>query len=263
MIQYNFSGRGAIVTGAGTGIGFEIARKLTAAGAAVLLNDIDEETANRATQRIVAETGGRCLPVVGDSSDIAFIRSTVEYAVSRFGRLDYVVANAGITTFGKFLDYPPEAFNRLVSVNLQGTFFLAQAAARQMRDQGFGGRLVFMSSVTGHQGHPDLAAYGMTKAGIEMLARALALELGQYGVTINAIAPGATLTERTALELPDYAGTWGKMVPTGKASTPEDIANTALFLLSPGASQITGQTLVVDGGWTTTSPTPDRWEPKF
>jgi glucose 1-dehydrogenase len=141
-------------------------------------------------------------------------------------------------------------------LNLRGSFFLAQAAARQMRAQGTGGRIVLMSSVTGHQAVPYLSAYGMTKAGLEMLARALVLELSPHGITINCVAPGATLTPRNLQDDPNYAESWGRILPTRRVGTPEDIANAALFLLSPQSGQITGQTIVVDGGWTAISPTP-------
>jgi len=255
----DFENKVAIVTGAGAGIGFEIARQLALRGAAVLLNDIDAKVAKGAADRITEE-GGRCSHIVGDSSDISFIQRMVDGAVEKFGRLDIAVANAGITTFGKFMEYRPEDFQRLTAVNLQGTFFLAQAAARQMREQGDGGRILFMSSVTGHRAAPQLAAYGMTKAAIEMLARALPAELSQYGITINAIAPGATLTERTAQEMPNYAEAWGGVIPTGRSNTTGDIAHTALFLLSPQARQINGQTIIVDGGWTGTAPTPEGFE---
>jgi len=119
-----------------------------------------------------------------------------------------------------------------------------------MKDQGDGGRVVLMSSITGIKSYPSLAAYSMTKAALRMLARSLVLVLGPHRITINAIAPGATLTERTAMEEPDYAGAWGKLLPTGNVGKPEDMAQTCLFLLSGEAAHINGQTLVVDGGWT-------------
>lgn len=257
----NFKQKTALITGAGLGIGFEIARQLAEQGASVLLNDIDADRASAAVEKI-QETGGRCVALAGDAGDIGFIRGMVDRAVEEFGELDIAIANAGITTFGDFLDYEAEAFQTLIDVNLRGTFFLAQAAARQMKKQGKGGRILFTSSVTGIQAHPELAAYGMTKAGIQMLARALGAELGSLGITVNAIAPGATVTERTLENDPRYAETWSGMVPTGRACTPEDIAKAALFLCSPDAGQITGQTLVVDGGWTATSPSPDKFVSK-
>lgn len=250
-----FHNKTAIVTGAGVGIGFEIARQLSAQGAAVVLNDLDPALAAEAACHISAE-GGQVLPVPGNVSDLAVLQNLVNEAVARFGSLDIAVANAGITTYADFFEYTPAQFQQLVAVNLQGSFFLAQFAARQMKAQGTGGRILFMSSVTGHQSHRGLATYGMTKAGLEMLARGLVLELAHHQITVNAIAPGATLTERTTGD-PGYAETWQRITPTGRAATVEDIANAALFLVSPQAGQITGQTLVVDGGWTAVSPQPD------
>ncbi len=253
MATGRFTGKTAIITGAGQGIGFEIARQLAAEGAAVLLNDIDETL----TAHAVAQIGktGYCLACPGDSGDLAFIDRIVERAVSETGTLDIVIANAGITLFGDFLNYTSESFHRVMSVNLGGTFFLAQAAAKQLIRQGYGGSLLFTSSVTGHQAHKDLAAYGMSKAALEMLAKHLVLELSPYGINVNTIAPGATLTERTA-EDAEYAATWASITPMGRAATPADIAAAALFLVSDHARHITGQTLVVDGGWTTVSPSP-------
>lgn len=260
MIAYSYRNKTAVITGAGTGIGFEIARRLASAGAAVLLNDIDEGLAAQAAESI-RQQGGNCLPLSGDASDLGVIDQMVKTAVREFGRLDFAVANAGITTFGSFLDYEPERFQRLVSVNLQGSFFLAQAAARQMVEQRTGGRILFMSSVTGHQAHPNLAAYGMTKAALEMLARSLGVELAPHGITVNAVAPGATLTERTMRLEPDYKATWDRLTPTGTVSMPGDIAHAALFLLSDNARQVTGQSLTVDGGWSAVSPAPDQDAP--
>lgn len=255
LLEKTFHNKTAIITGAGTGIGFEIAKQLASQGAAVVLNDLDANLAKKAAESI-ASAGGKVLPVAGDASDLSLLQNLVNEAVAAFGHLDIAVANAGVTTYGDFFEYTPEQFQQLVAVNLQGSFFLAQFAARQMRKQGTDGRILFMSSVTGHQSHRHLATYGMTKAGLEMLARGLVLELAPHQITVNAIAPGATLTERTTDD-PGYAEIWRKITPTGRAATVEDIAHAALFLLSPQAGHITGQTLVVDGGWTAVSPQPD------
>jgi NAD(P)-dependent dehydrogenase (short-subunit alcohol dehydrogenase family) len=250
----SFDKKVAIVTGAGQGIGLEICRRLCAAGANVILNDVDTELAKQAALEM-NNAGGVCIAVPGDSSDLSIIEQMVETAVSNFGKLDIAIANAGITLFGDFFSYTPEAFSRVMQVNLNGTFFLAQAAAKQMKTQTAGGRLLFMSSVTGHQAHRNLAAYGMSKAAVEMLARNLVIEVSRFGITVNCIAPGATATERT-LEDPDYEKTWARITPTGRAATVQDIASTAMFLVSDEASQITGQTILVDGGWSAVSPDP-------
>lgn len=250
-----FEGKVAIVTGAGQGIGFEIARQLASEGARVLLNDVDASLADEASARIRAQEPGTCQPLAGDSGDVTFCRALVAEAVARFGRLDIVVANAGITLFGDFLTYPPESFFKVMQVNLGGTFFLAQAAAQQLKQQGSGGALLFTSSVTGHQAHKQLAAYGMSKAALEMLAKSLVIELSAYGITVNTVAPGATLTERTQHD-PAYETTWRQLTPLGRPATVADIAQAALFLVSDHARHITGQSLVVDGGWTSISPGP-------
>jgi glucose 1-dehydrogenase len=250
-----FTNKTAIVTGAGQGIGFEIAKQLAAAGASVVLNDIDAELSEKAAIRICETTSGKCISIPGDSGDTDFIQQLVAKAVSHFGHLDIAIANAGITLFGDFLTYPPESFRRVMEVNLTGSFFLAQAAARQMKEQATGGALLFMSSVTGHQAHKNLAAYSMSKAALEMLAKNLVIELSDHQITINTIAPGATLTERT-LDDPGYAAIWSKLTPMGRAATVSNIAEAALFLVSDKARHITGQTLVIDGGWTSVSPSP-------
>jgi glucose 1-dehydrogenase len=253
--KMTFKDKVAIVTGAGQGIGFEICKQLSAQGAKVLLNDIDEDLTKNAVKNIIEATNGECLTSTGDSSDLKFIQKMVDIAVAKFGHLDIVIANAGITLFGDFFTYPSESFFRVMQVNLGGTFFLAQAAANVMKLQSTGGSLLFMSSVTGHQAHKNLAAYGMSKAALEMLAKNLVIELSEYKINVNTIAPGATLTERT-LDDPEYAKTWSAITPMGRPAYVSDIASTALFLVSEQAKHITGQNLVVDGGWTSISPSP-------
>ena len=145
--------------------------------------------------------------------------------------------------------------NNLLKVNLFGTFFLTQEVAKQMVSQANGGSILLTSSVTGHQAHKYLAAYGMTKAAIEQLAKNLVIDLSPHQININTIVPGATLTERT-LQDDEYIKTWSRITPTGKPATVQDIANAALFLVSPHSRQITGQSLIIDGGWTSVGVSP-------
>lgn len=250
----NYKGKSAIVTGAAQGIGFEIARQLATNGASVVLNDIDHALTAKAVKHIQKENGV-CVGVPGDASAISVIKEMITASVDSFGSVDIAIANAGITSFGEFLNYTPDSFAELMQVNLAGSFFLAQLAAKQMIRQEKGGRILFMSSVTGHQAHKNLAAYGMSKAALEMLAKHLVVELSEYHITVNTVAPGATNTERTSNDK-EYESTWSRITPLGKPASVSDIANAVLFLVSPAASHITGQSLVVDGGWTSVSPSP-------
>jgi len=251
----DFTGLTAIVTGAGNGIGFEVAKQLAMNGASVVMNDIDGELVAASSAKINALGAGQTYPFAGDAGDVAVIAHLVNVVVEKFGRLDIAIANAGITLFGDFLEYQPEALQSVMRVNLQGSFFLAQQAAKQMIKQQSGGSILFMSSVTGHQAHKNLAAYGMTKAALEMLGKNLVIELSPYNITVNTVAPGATLTERT-LEDAEYKATWSRITPMGRPATVEDVANAVLFMVSPKARHITGQNIVVDGGWTAVSVSP-------
>jgi 3-oxoacyl-[acyl-carrier protein] reductase len=252
-----FSGKAALITGAGAGIGYALCQAFASAEATVALNDIDPTLCQKAAQQINDTLGvERVYPYTCDVADVEAVRSMFQRFVDTAGRLDIVVANAGITNYGEFLTYTPEALDRLMGVNLRGSFFTAQTAARIMIDAHIPGRIILMSSVTGIQALVNLGAYGITKAGIRMMAKSIALEVGKYGITANAISPGEILTERTLLDDPDLERNWASVTPIGRVGYVDDIVAAALYLASPEARHVTGQTLVVDGGWTLQSPLP-------
>ncbi|SFT68796.1 Enoyl-(Acyl carrier protein) reductase [Algoriphagus locisalis] len=245
----------AIITGAGQGIGLAIAEKLAAQSVNLILNDLEEGLITEACKRISHIHGVSALAVSGDSSSEEVIEAMIQAGVRNFGSIDILVANSGITLFGAFLEYSRADFMEVTRVNQAGTFFLAQAAAKVMKDQPNGGALLFTSSVTAHQSHENLGAYAMSKAAIEMLAKNLVLELAPFKIRVNTIAPGATVTNRTILD-PDYEKTWSEITPLGRPASVRDIANAAAFLVSDEAKHITGQTLIIDGGWSSVSPSP-------
>ena len=245
-----FTNKVAIVTGAGSGIGYTIAEQLAQEGATVVINDVDKSLAQSAAQRI----GATAMP--GDMSSLTDIQALVDDTLSQHGRIDLLVANAGVTHFGDFFDVTPEEFQQVVDLNLRGTFFLVQAVARHLRDQQRSGSMVLMSSIIGLRSYPNLAVYSMTKAALNALSRSLVLDLVPHGITLNTLIPGATLTERTQHEGENYERTWSALNPNGRVGNTRDMANATLFLLSDEARHITGQTLTVDGGWTAVGRNP-------
>lgn len=245
------------MTGAGTGIGLAICRALAAEGATVALNDVDPALAARASADVNSELDAdHVLPFTADVADTSAVRQLVAEVDGRWGRLDLAVANAGVSRFAAFLEEEPEALRQLVTVNLEGTFFTLQAAARAMVSRAVPGRLVLIGSVMAQRTLPGLAGYAATKAAVGQLASLLAVELGPHGITVNTVAPGPTLTERTAAEREDYENAWVQVTPNGRIGRPDDIAAAVAFLASPEAGHITGQTIVVDGGWSSGGAVP-------
>ena len=232
-----------IVTGAGQGIGHQIAFQLMEEGHLVVVNDIDPSLLSGSYVK------------AGDVSSPQFIKELVAFAQTLPGELAGCVCNAGITTFGSFWDYSPESMKSLLDLNIQGTFFLIQEVAKAIRSAGNSGSIVVTSSVTGHQAHPDLAAYGMTKAALNQLVQNLVIDLSPVQIRINSVSPGATMTERTKKDV-NYLKEWSRLTPLGKPADVADIADAVCFFLSDKAKHITGQTLIVDGGWTSVSPPP-------
>ena len=249
-------GKVALVTGAGTGIGQEIAACFAREGAQVGINYHTNADGARETLRQVEGTGSKGFLIQGDLRTAAGARALVEATAEHFGRVDALVNNSGITSWGPFLDYTEEAFDDVVNTNLKGSYFASQAAARRFVQQGPPGRIVMISSLAGVNAMPYLSAYSMTKAALRMLARSLGLELGRYGITVNAIGVGPTLNERNLRDDPEYDAHWGQVVPVGRAARPEDAASAAVYLCSDEAGYVNGSTLMVDGGWHAYGPTP-------
>ena len=245
----------AIVTGAGQGIGLAVCVKLAQAGVRVVLNDIDKALCEAAARQVNDVHSNACISYAGDSADLEVIKGMIDLAMEHFGGLDIVVANSGITYFGDFHAITEVDFDAVMRVNLKGTFFLCQQASEMMIKQGRGGSMVLMSSVVGHVAHKHLAAYSMTKAAIEMLAKNLVVELAPYQIRVNAVAPGATLTERTT-EDAAYQKVWSTITPLGQAASVQDIAEAVYFFCSDAAQHITGQSLVIDGGWSSVAVQP-------
>lgn len=248
---FDLHGKAAIVTGGAMGIGAAITTRLAEAGAAVLIADVNEEEARRTAARI-GETGSQVVAFRANMSQVGDIRAMVAATVERFGRLDVLVNNAGIFPFTPALEMTEEQWDRVLDVNLKGAFFAAQAAARAMVA---GGRIVNIASIDGLHPTGYLAHYDASKGGLVMLTRSLALELGPRGIAVNAIAPGsintpgaattAALSGNSAIAMEGFL----KRIPLGRVGEPDEIAKVALFLASGAADYITGELIVVDGGY--------------
>jgi NAD(P)-dependent dehydrogenase (short-subunit alcohol dehydrogenase family) len=186
------------------------------------------------------------LSIEADIRSSSQVAAMIEKVIARFGCLDLLVNNAGVQTWKHLLDVSEEEWDLVIDTNLKGCFLCTQQAARFMTDHG-GGSIVNLGSGCNKLAFPSLVAYTASKGGIEMFTKEAAVELGRYGIRVNCIAPGAIESERTRVEDPDYAGTWAKMTPLGRVGQLEDIPALVLFLASPGAAFISGQTIGIDG----------------
>lgn len=251
------SGKVAVVTGASREIGATMAEALAAEGASVVVAHHGEAERARQVVERIGELHGHAAAVDADLASVAANAELVRQAVELFGRLDIFVANAGLTRWSPLLDAGEAVWNELIDLNLKGSFFGAQAAARRMVQQGEGGRIVFSSSVTGVRAVPEAPIYSISKAALRHMAVVFADELGRHRITANALGIGATLNQRNLDSEPDYAERWAGVVPTGRVGMPADIASALLFLVSPGADMINGHTLMVDGGWANQGRVPE------
>jgi NAD(P)-dependent dehydrogenase (short-subunit alcohol dehydrogenase family) len=253
--------RVAIVTGASRELGAAMAIALGEPGAAVVVAHHGEpELADDVVTRIRA-SGAEALAHDADLSTVAANQQLVAFAVRELGRLDVFVANAGLVHWAPFLEVDEASWDAVIDLNLKGSYFGAQAAARRMVAQSDGGRIVFSSSVMGLVALPNGSAYSVTKAGLAHMARVLALELGPHGITVNALAIGATVNERNLRDDPDYAARWAEVIPAGRVGQPEDVAAALRYLASEEAGMVTGHTLTVDGGWAAVGDVPEGPRP--
>lgn len=240
-------GRVATVTGAGRGMGEQIARAFVREGAKVVVSDMDLEAA----EGVAASLGEAAAALRVDVREEADAEALAQAALERFGRLDIHVNNAGISQNKTFLKTTKADMEGILAVNLVGAFLCAQAAVRAML-QGGGGRIINITSLSGQRGGVGRTAYGVSKAGLDMMTRIMTVELAQKGINVNNIAPGAIAT-RMAKQYHDQAtrAAYNYLIPQRRYGLPEEIADAAVFLASDEARHICGHTLNVDGGYLT------------
>jgi NAD(P)-dependent dehydrogenase (short-subunit alcohol dehydrogenase family) len=241
------TGKRALVTGSSKGIGAGIALALAHEGADVAVHYGRDAAGAEAVAGEVRALGRATAAVGADVGQVADCRRLVREAADALGGLDILVNNAGITLWQDFFETDEAHWEATLDTNLKGAFFCTQAAAQIMRAGG-GGRVVNISSGASRTAFPRATPYNASKGGLDMLTRGIALELAPFAITVNGVAPGAILIERTSHELPDYAGHFAATAPLGRVGYPEDIAAAVLYFCSDAASYVTGQVFWVDGG---------------
>lgn len=256
---FNLTGKAALVTGGATGIGQAICKRLAEAGASVMVADINVEAAKQTVDEINAcECSSQSCEA--DASSASHAIQAVQDTVEAFGSIDILVNNAGIYPASPFMETTKELWDRVIGLNLSGPFLFSQAAAQAMISAGKGGRIINMASVDGIRPTGYMAHYNSSKGGVIMLTKALALELAPHQIMVNAVAPGGILTAGTVTtgeemtritgkSLEEFATQMGSRMPMGRMGEPDEVARVVLFLCSQAASYITGETIVVDGGY--------------
>ena len=246
---FDLAGKAAIVTGSTRGIGWACARELACAGAGVVVSSEDADE-SRAKAEVLTGQGFSAIGVGCDVRDARQLAALVEATIARFGRLDILVANAGITlSEGPMAEVPEAAYQAIMDINLHGAVRLANLAAPRMAEVG-GGSLIFMSSLSALRGNRRLGVYAMTKAALTQLARNLAVEWGGANIRANAIAPGlidTAFAEPLKREAAALARRLAR-TPLGRMGDPGEVAGTVVYLASRAGAFVTGQTIVVDGG---------------
>jgi 2-deoxy-D-gluconate 3-dehydrogenase len=248
---FDLTGQTALVTGAARGLGRAIALSLAEAGADVALGLRDPDADGGLVAEITA-TGRRAIPVAMDVTDLDQSRAAIDRAVAEFGRLDILVNNAGGGIGGPAIDVSEEDFDAVWGLNTRSTFFVSQHAARKMRELG-GGAIVNIASQAGLVALPGESSYCISKAAVIHMTRVHAVEWGEYGIRVNAVAPTFIETDGTEAVLSDpvfRADTVERIAALHRIGVPTEVSGAVVFLSSPAASLVTGQTLAIDGGWT-------------
>jgi 2-deoxy-D-gluconate 3-dehydrogenase len=255
---FNLRGKGAVVTGGAMGIGQAIALRLAEAGASVMIADINLEAANKTAEEITSG-GGKAQAIQADASSGSDAKKVIQATVDAFGSLDILINNAGIYPLLPMMRVEEELWDRVIDINLKGTFLYAQAAAARMIEAGNGGKIVNLASIDGLHPNGNAAHYNASKGGVIMLTKALALELAPHNILVNTVAPGTIKTPGTetwgakaiddGLTVEQLSKSFQGRVPLGRVGYPDDIAKVVLFAASAAADYMTGSLLLVDGGY--------------
>jgi 2-dehydro-3-deoxy-D-gluconate 5-dehydrogenase len=248
---FDLTGKAAIVTGGAQGIGQAIAFRLAEAGASVMITDINLEAANDTVKQIKAK-GGTAKAIRADAASVADAKKVVQATVTAFGRLDILVNNAGIYPHTPTMELSEDMWDKVLDINLKGTFFYSQAAAQQMVEAKRGGKIINIGSVTSVHPNVGLAHYCSSKGGVLMLTKALALEFGPNNIQVNAVAPGGIVVAAVREKITfseEFIQKRLQRVPLRRTGDPDDVAKTVLFLASPATDYMTGNLIAVDGGF--------------